>query len=75
MQVYEQLIGAMYGSLEAMVSKDPKHGERLRLENYTYMAESLRPLVRHAATLGPFLAQAEARQKESMGAYVQQQLE
>lgn len=37
-------------------------GERLRMENYAYMAESLRPLAGVAPALAPFLSQAEARQ-------------
>ena len=40
----------------------PHAGERLRMENYAYLAESVRPLAGVAPALAPFLAQAETRQ-------------
>ena len=40
----------------------PPQGERLRMENYSYLTESVRPLAGVAPSLAPFLAQAEARQ-------------
>ncbi|GAX83943.1 hypothetical protein CEUSTIGMA_g11367.t1 [Chlamydomonas eustigma] len=74
-KIYQQLVGSMFSTLERMAAADTKHGERLRMENYTYLAESVRPLVRIAPALGPFLSQAEDRQEDSTRAYVKQQLQ
>lgn len=55
-----------------MAAADPKHGERLRADNYAYFSEAVRPLVgggdglpggrSHAQVLAPYLVQSEARQ-------------
>eukprot|EP00798_Chlamydomonas_sp_ICE-L_P020458 gene20458-27247_t len=62
-ELYRQLVGQMFSSLEEMAAVDVKHGERLRVENYTYFVESVRPLVQHVEVLEPYMAQAEARQQ------------
>ena len=61
-QVYQQLVSQMFVTLERMAASNQKHGERLRLENYSYFGESSRPLLRYSPGLEPFMQQAEARQ-------------
>lgn len=52
--VYASLVSKMFASLERLAAGDAKHGERLRLENYAFFLESVRPLVRPLAVLQPF---------------------
>lgn len=60
--MYQSVVSQMFMTLERMAAMDAKHGARLRMENYTYFVESVRPVVRHAPVLEPFMAQAESRQ-------------
>ncbi|MEW5312110.1 MAG: hypothetical protein WDW38_003762 [Sanguina aurantia] len=73
--VYRMLAAKMFLTLEAVAGCDAKHGDRLRLENYGYFSESVRPLVRQSPALAPFLAQAEARKVDAFHGYVEAQLE
>ncbi|MEW5297945.1 MAG: hypothetical protein WDW36_001120 [Sanguina aurantia] len=66
--VYRMLAAKMFLTLEAVAGCDAKHGDRLRLENYGYFSESVRPLVRQSPALAPFLAQAEARKASCIAA-------
>ena len=52
--------------MATLSSHFPLPGERLRMENYSYLTESVRPLAGVAPSLAPFLAQAEARQVGEM---------
>ncbi|KAG2454086.1 hypothetical protein HYH02_001126 [Chlamydomonas schloesseri] len=72
--VYGGLVALMFGVLERLAASDPKHGDRLRAENYGYFVEAVRPLVRHVPALEPYMVQAEAKMEESLSRYVQSQL-
>ncbi|GFR45235.1 hypothetical protein Agub_g6633, partial [Astrephomene gubernaculifera] len=73
--LYGSLVGLMFGSLERIAGADAKHGDRFRAENYGYFVEAVRPLVRHVASLEPYMLQAEAKQEESIRRYVSAQLQ
>ncbi|GMH40758.1 hypothetical protein BSKO_08662 [Bryopsis sp. KO-2023] len=72
---YMRIVGSMFATLERIAATNPKHGDRLRLENYAYFEESARPLVRHVQALQKFCEQAVTNLDEAMQRYVQQQLE
>ena len=48
-----------------MAAADPKRGDRLRLENYWYFAESVRPLVPFAQALKHYHSHANKCQVRS----------
>ncbi|GIL48477.1 hypothetical protein Vafri_4992 [Volvox africanus] len=73
--IYARLVGLMFSSLERIAAADPKHGDRLRAENYAYFVEAVRPLVRHVAALEPYMLQAETKQEEAIQRYVAAQLQ
>ena len=72
---YAQLVAAMCAQLERTAAADPKHGERLRLENYAFLADVLRPLAARVPVLGRFAARAGHARDVALAAYVRQQLE
>lgn len=72
---YARLVAAMCAQLERTAAADAKHGERLRLENYAFLADALRPLAARVPVLGRFAAQAGQARDIALAAYVRQQLE
>lgn len=72
---YAQLVAAMCAQLERIAGADPKHGERLRLENYAFLADALRPLAAAVPVLGRYAARAGHARDVALAAYVRQQLE
>jgi len=73
--MHARLAAAMTAQLERTAAADPKHGERLRLENYAFLADALRPLAGRAPVLGRCAAQAGAARDAALAGYVRQQLE
>ncbi|CAL5219240.1 g1034 [Coccomyxa viridis] len=72
---YAVVIRAMFAQLERMAGPDVKHGDRLRLENYTLLETELPALANKVPVLGFFVQAATAAKEAAMGIYVQQQLE
>lgn len=48
---YMRIVASMFSTVERIAATDVKHGDRLRLENYSYFEESAQPLVRHVKAL------------------------
>ncbi|CAL8460642.1 g172 [Coccomyxa elongata] len=72
---YAVLVRAMFAQLERTAVPDVKHGDRLRLENYTLFETELRPLASRNPVLAFFVAAAGAAKESALLIYVQQQLE
>lgn len=51
---YMRLVESMFRSIESLAHSDEKHGDRLRLENYSYFDKSVGPLARHVAVLNRY---------------------
>ena len=51
---YMRLVESMFRSIESLAYSDEKHGDRLRLENYSYFEKSVGPLTRHVAVLDKY---------------------
>ena len=48
---YMRIVESMFRSIESLANSDEKHGDRLRLENYSYFEMSVGPLARHVPAL------------------------
>ncbi|EIE25400.1 hypothetical protein COCSUDRAFT_46702 [Coccomyxa subellipsoidea C-169] len=72
---YAVLVRAMFTQLERTAGPDVKHGDRLRLENYSLLENELKPLASRNPVLAFFVAAAGAAKESAMLIYVQQQLE
>lgn len=84
-----RIVESMFHCIDRLARSDEKHGDRLRLENYSYFDQSVGPLARHVAALSKYCNDAiplmvmpisyslcyRAFQEESLRKYVQQQLE
>ena len=51
---YMRLVESMFRSIESLARSDEKHGDRLRLENYSYFDKSVGPLARHVVVLNRY---------------------
>ena len=72
---YALLIRAIFQSIERLAATDAKHGDRLRLESYTFFVSNLSEASQADAVLKTHVRQALAAKQRAMHVYVQQQLE
>ena len=72
---YALLIRAMFQSIERLASTDAKHGDRLRLESYSFFVSNVSQAAQAEPVLLTYVRQATAAKQRAMQAYVQQQLE
>jgi hypothetical protein len=69
---YALLAGAMFQTLKRLAATDTNHGDRLRLESYTYFVTT----ISDAGQAMPWhVLQAAAAKQRALQAYVQQQQE
>ncbi|KAI3433569.1 hypothetical protein D9Q98_003380 [Chlorella vulgaris] len=73
---YEAWLRAMCGAVEALGSADPKHGQRLLLENYAALHQGLQGLPPScAAVLEGSAVQVAALRDRALAAYIEEQVE
>ena len=72
---YAVLMRECMCTIERVAHPDAKHGPRLRMENYAFLADALGPPARSVCLLAHFAAAAAASRDAALAAYVQQQLE
>lgn len=72
---YGRIVESMFESINSLALSDSKHGDRLRLENYSYFDTSVVPLSGHVAVLEKYCKEVTPLMNEAMRKYVQQQLE
>ena len=72
---YALLGRAMFQTVERLAATNTKHGDRLRLESYTYFASAISDVGQAVPVLQWHVRQAAAAKQRAMQAYVQQQLE
>lgn len=63
---YQRFVSSIFQTLERIAGLDSKHGDRLRLENYSYFEEAVRPLVRHVEALESFCEKARMKQVKEL---------
>lgn len=72
---YALLAGAMFQTLKRLAATDTNHGDRLRLESYTYFVTTISDAGQAMPVLQWHVLQAAAAKQRALQAYVQQQQE
>ncbi|KAK9820749.1 hypothetical protein WJX74_010160 [Apatococcus lobatus] len=72
---YAVVVRAMFAALERVAATDPKHGIRLRLENYSAFVEGLTTVGQDDPVINFFVRQAASMKAQTLSIYIAQQLE